>query len=429
VLIPVERQSHLEKALAYARRALEKEAWNEPAHQTIIEALSRLGKTSEAVAQYRACCRVLAKEFNLEPGLATTQIYQEAIHPLVTYPVQQIRGNLIPAATPFIGREPQIEKLEKLVHLYRWVTLVGEGGIGKTRLALHVAGGMAEQFNGGVWLVPLENNLPAGQTKISLHHQLTQALLSHIPILSGSEILTSARIISQIGMARMLVVFDGFEDFSDGADYILDLLANAPNLHVLVTTRQMIYFQTGYIMRVEGFPCPSAPVDTQTMLSPGVTLFLESSDRCGCSIPKTPENLSHIAHICRLLDGIPLAIELAAPWTLRLPLEKIAEYLETDLSILSSRYYDLPQRHSSMQAVFESSWKLLSPQAQVVLSMCADFPGEFSLHDVAGKIYQAEIDGLVDKSLLVQVSAGRYRLHQILRLFIKGQKCLLPIGT
>ncbi len=434
MLLPAKagRLAACESALSYARHALEMEPWHEPAHQIIMEALAQTDRGTEAVAQYRACCRVLAEEFNLEPGPATTQLYQKITTPKVNGALlnQPLKGNILLPPTPFIDRQMQVDKLRKLLFLYRWITLVGEGGIGKTRLAQHVTQGLEDYFEGGIWMIPLENSTAEFRSRDALHAELSRALLAHIPFLSGSKEMLPARIISQIGSTNMLLILDGFEPFSDGADFILDLLTNAPNLRVIVTTRHMIYFQAGYVMRVDGLPVPENANAPDALQSTAVELFIERAERCGCAIPLHPENITQIVRICRLLGGVPLAIELAAPLAIRFSLEKIAAALEQDISLLSSRFSDFPKRHSSMETVFESSWKFLTPQEQALLSLCAELPPEFTTAElqVREPYTQDEIDQLADKSLLARVSPGKYHMHQTLRLFVKSKNCLAIQG-
>ena len=426
------RLAACESALAYARHALEMEPWHEPAHQIIMEALAQTDRGTEAVAQYRVCCRVLAEEFNLEPGIATTQLYQKLTTQKANRSLlnQPLKGNVLLPATPFIDRQMQVEKLRKLLFLYRWITLVGEGGIGKTRLAQHVTQGLEEHFEGGIWMIPLENGAVEVRSRDALHAELSRALLAHIPFLSGSTEMLPAKIISQIGTTNMLLILDGFEPFSDGADFILDLLTNAPNLRVIVTTRHMIYFQAGYVMRVDGLPVPEDANAPNALQSTAVELFLERAERCGFAIPPHPENITQIVRICRLLGGVPLAIELAAPLAIRFSLEKIAAALEQDISLLSSRFSDFPKRHSSMETVFESSWKFLTSQEQALLSLCAELPPEFTTAELQARepYTQDEIDQLADKSLLARISPGKYRMHQTLRLFVKSKNCLAVLG-
>ncbi len=428
--VRVERQLFYEKSLTLSRQIIQMEPWNEPAHQMIMEALAQTDRIVDVVTQYRLCCHILAEEFNLEPGLATTQLFQEltANHKANTTLLipRHVKGNIRPASTPFVDRQMQVEKLRKLLFLYRWITLVGEGGIGKTRLAQHAAQGLESRFDGGIWMIPLDDQNNEGLSRKEMLTRLSQALLTHIPFLAGSAELPPAQIISQIGTQSMLIILDGFEEFSGSADTILDLLTNAPNLRVIVTTRHMIYFQAGYVMRVDGLAVPDQVDDPQADHSPAVELFIERADRCGSTINLNRDNLAHIIHICNLLDGVPLAIELAAPLTLRHSLSEIAAMLQQDLSLLSSRFSDFPKRHSSMETVFEHSWKLLTLQERALLSMCADLPPEFTITELqpSKPCTQDEIDQLVDKSLLARIFPGKYKMHQTLRLFVKSKCCL-----
>lgn len=421
------RQAAFEKAIQYSRRALLLEPWQETCHQTIMSALAMTGQVPAAIAQYRICCQVLVDEFEMEPGVETTQLYKK-ITSKRGLGVQETskpssRGNLRAALTSFIGREAQADKLSRLIFAYRWVTLVGEGGIGKTRLVQAVAETLIDQFEGGIWQMPLETHKQASTTRAEIHHTIKQMLIEYLPFLSGTPDMPADRLFSQFGSAKRLIILDSFEYFSDGADIILELLNQAPQVRVVITTRQALYFQAGYIMRLEGLVVPEEN-EAEAANAPAVQLFIERACSAGCEFDAgSPEDMRQIIQICDKLNGNPLAIELAAPWATRMTLAQINENIEEDPIVFpASLISDIPSRHSSMREVFESSWALLSEREQAVLKLCATLEPEFTFADVFAldPLLTNELDQLADKSMLARMDAGRYQILEILRRLIRN---------
>jgi len=414
-----------EDALKHARAVLKLEPWNEPAHRLIIRVLAGTDRPQDAIAQYRTCCRILSEELNSEPAAETRLIYQQLTNPAASPPPPPVPhpGNIRPALTPFFGRQAQVDKLSRLIFSYRWVTLVGEGGIGKTRLAQHVAELVHERFPDGVWWCSLEAFPEALSSRLEGFQILSQALLNQLPFLSGDSQIHPAELMTQVGGAKMLLVLDSFENYSTCADCFLDMLNRVPNLRIVLTTRQMLYFQAGYMMRLEGLPIPDEEDAPGNQDDAAIQLFIETAERAGGVIPLADDSLSRIVQICRKLEGNPLAIELAAPWTTRYSLSEINARLDQDPAALAALANDLPERHSSMRAVFGSSWRLLSQSEQQILQSCSELPAEFSFSDLAAILpaTKQQLDDLADKCLLSRSVADHYRMHELLRRLIKEQ--------
>lgn len=422
-----ERSAALDQAQLFAQRMIRLEPWRETAYQQLMKALAMTGQVQEAINQYQVCRQMLANEFGIEPGAATTQLYRQIReHVLDTRPQPapaRPAHNLPPQLTPLIGREAQLARIERLLFSYRWVTLAGEGGVGKTRLALASATQVLPRFPDGVWLVSLAET--GGQDQNAADPAPIQALLlRNIAAVLGIDLEDHQpalpRVLAFLRDKKLLLILDSFEHLSLGADLIVDLLAQSPDLHILVTTRQVLYFQAGYIMRLDGLPVPETEDDPQGEHYPGVQLFAERVDRLSGSFQLDKRSLPLVIRICKFLDGIPLAIELAAPWATRISLETIAENISTDLDFLTTVMVGIPERHRSMRAVFESSWRLLNPREQRALAACATFSGKFSDAQLLAQagVTPEEVASLVDKSMVLVTSPGCYQLHETLRQFV-----------
>jgi|GEM_PF-1616885 len=424
------------KVLAFARRALELEPVRESAYVHLMKALALQGKKQEALSQYEACRKILANELAVEPENETRRLSEQIR--MDAYPARtanetgrlavRLRNTLPAQLTPLIGREAQLDRLVKLLFSYRWVTLVGEGGVGKSRLAISAAEKVSDQFSDGVVFVSLAGGGPSNQEwsatpgieKQPVREYLLRTIASALDFPILNEDSDAGRLYEYLQPRKILLILDSFEHLSSGADILLDLLSRTPQLHLLVTTRQSLYFQAGCLMRIDGLPVPQDDQDQDGEQYASVQLFLERVTRLYSDYRHTPASLPWINRICRMLDGIPLAIELAAPWVNKLPLEMIAHAIEHDLDFLSNSMPGLLERHHSMRAVFESSWMLLKPNEKWVLACCAALAPSFSYDDILSACHAAfqEVEGLVDKNLIIKLEPGRYRMHEILRQFV-----------
>jgi DNA-binding SARP family transcriptional activator/predicted ATPase len=427
----------VENSLLFARRALEIDPVRETAYMHLMKALALQGKKQEALSQFEVCRKILANEIAVEPEEEIIRLCDQ-----IRGDVYPPRAQLLPQArlnshgrytlpiqlTPLIGREAQLERLVKLLFSYRWVILVGEGGVGKSRLAITAAEKVAAVFPDGVLFLPLAGVAPAprewreGQTenRQAVQDTLLKTIAAACDLSIHQDGRDLERLFATIQTRKILLILDNFEHLSSGADILLDLLMNMPQLHILVTTRQSLYFQAGCMMRIDGLPVPRDDWDEEGEQYASVQLFLERVTRLYGDYRYTSENRAWINRICRLLDGIPLAIELAAPWVNKLPLEMIAHAIEHDLDFLANTMPGLLERHHSMRAVFESSWMLLKPGEKRALVCCSAFKDDFSYEEVfeACQASFQEIEGLVDKNLAIKTEPKRYRIHEILRQFV-----------
>jgi predicted ATPase/DNA-binding winged helix-turn-helix (wHTH) protein len=337
--------------------------------------------------------------------------------------------NLPASPTVFIGRETEVAEIRRLLLEEpdcRLLTLVGPGGIGKTRLALRVAETLlATQtehgtFAQGIVFVPLEA-VPAATGIVA-------AILSVLAEARGFAIQATASLQGQLldflRAKALLLILDNAEHLVGEADVLAAILAAAPGVKILVTSRVALNVQEEWFYPLAGLAYPHAG-DTQDR-APGaydaVRLFAHHARRARSDFSLAVES-EHVIRLCRLVDGTPLALELAAAWLKGLPCQQIVGELQRGLDILTARHRDVPARHRSMRTVLEQSWHLLAPDEQDVLTRLAVFQGGFT-QDAARVVAGASpftLTQLVEKSMVRMTTAGRYQMHELLRQFATEQ--------
>jgi predicted ATPase len=341
---------------------------------------------------------------NLEPSL---QQRIAKLENLAEIPKPQvIPNNLGHSLTSFIGRDRESEHiLELLQEEARLVTLVGPGGVGKTRLALETARQTLklEVFADGVFMVMLE-----AITDL-------EALLSRIVSVLKLNLKPDAPVLEQIieGIAErcMLLVLDNFEHLTEHALHLTDLLERCPNLRMIVTSRERLNLHSEWITPLEGLGFQS---DQQTALE----LFIDRATRIGMHL-RTPSEREDALEICKLVHGFPLAIELAVPLLRALSLSELREDLTRNLDLLDNTLRDTPERHRSIRAVFEHSWQILTPLEQHALTQLAVFRGG-ATREAIGAINATKLQtlaSLTDKSLVQRDEKSRFGIHPLLYQF------------
>ncbi|MGD8472676.1 MAG: BTAD domain-containing putative transcriptional regulator, partial [Anaerolineae bacterium] len=363
-------QCDYDAAAHYARRLLQLDPWNEWAHRLLLRALA-LGEGRNAALQHHQDFRqALATELGVEQEDRTQALVAkiEAGELIDTLPGSSLLGLPAPT-TSFVGRQAELQQMYDYLASrdQRLITLYGQGGCGKTRLAMQVASEQGPLWRDGVWYVPLAR-VPSSQA-------LVAALATALGLQTGEHSPEQRELRDFLQPKELLLILDGFEHLMAGVSLLQDLLNWAPEVRILVTSRARLGLHAESAIRVTGLELPRRKPVTmaEAETSSAVQLFVQSAHRVEPAFRLTAENLPHVARICRLVDGLPLGIELAAVWVRLYPCWQIAGAMEESLDFLERPRIGRPQRHSSLRATFDYSYNLLSEPEQAVLRKLSVF--------------------------------------------------------
>ncbi|WP_267937316.1 BTAD domain-containing putative transcriptional regulator [Saccharothrix sp. S26] len=366
-----------------------------------LRALVATGRAAEALAAYEEIRRRFADELGADPGPELRETHQEILR---AEPAGQPRaGNLRAPLTSLVGRSAEVERIAGQLADHRLVTLVGPGGAGKTRLATTVAA----RLPGGAWLVELapvtdpDDVAPAVLGALGLRDQrpVDRPVASVDPM---------TRLVDVLSRTEAVIVLDNCEHLVDAAARFLDeLLGRCPRLRVLATSREPL----GVYGEVVS---PVPPLDGDA----AVRLLAERAAAVRPGFAVTPDNADLVAEVCRRLDGLPLAIELAAARLRALSVEQLAARLDDRFRLLTGGSRTAMPRHQTLRAVVAWSWDLLAPPERDFAERLAVFPAGFDLEAAERLAGDAAFDllaALVDKSLVQVVAGGRYRMLETIR--------------
>ncbi len=380
-----------------AGRLLALDPWREETHRQLMLLHARQGRWSAALTQYDTCRKMLEKELGVQPALETSALYERI------RAARQARRHNIPASVaPLVGRDRELADLRRRLagpHC-RLITLTGLGGAGKTRLAQELARTGSDMFINGAWLAALADVEAAG---------LIPALgnLFDFPFTKGDH---RKQLLNYLRQKELLLVLDSFEHLLDASPLLTEILQVAPEVKLLVTSRERLDIEGEWVVEVGGLAM-SIAADAP---SAAAQLFVQCAQRAHGDVAFDEPELAAVAEICQLVGGLPLAIEIAAARTRTLSPATIAADIRQGLDVLASTRRDIPARQRSLRAVFESSWARLTPAEQRTLAALSVFRGGFSA-DAAGRVAGPPAP-LVDRSL-VQRHGERFQLHEVLRQF------------
>jgi predicted ATPase/Tfp pilus assembly protein PilF len=423
-----QQQGAYATAISTLHRLLQLEPWDERAHRALMTALAADGQRSAALTQYALCCQLLADELGVAPSAETRALADQlrgtsestAARSRLVATAATRTHNLPAPLTSLIGREGDLAHLTTLVGDTRLVTLVGTGGIGKTRLALAAAWALRDTFASGAWWVAL-TGLPAGEDPAHERTTIVSAAAAALGFVLRGQQIAPDELAEILRDRATLLVLDNAEHLQETAPVVRTLLEAAPNLHILVTSRAPLGLTSESILRLDGLSVPPEHA-TDPATAAATRLFLARATQHTPGWDGATE-MAGVVRLVRILEGLPLGIELAARWVGHYRPEEIATAIARDPDFLIARTHDTPERHRSLRAIFDYTWGVLSPEERRTLAQLTIFHGTFD-REAALRVTDATVASLaalVDRSLLRQAGIGRYNLHELLRQFAAAQ--------
>jgi DNA-binding SARP family transcriptional activator/predicted ATPase len=452
-----ERRGEYGRALRHAWRQVELDPWREQAHLQVIRLLALDDQRGASLAQYERCRRLLQSELGVEPSSETTKLYEairdgelfertlekpsDAVPPSFQPPAPLHR--LPSQATPFIGREDELGILERLMDdpAVRLVTITGPGGIGKTRLALAL-GALLAKKQGAAGSGSESLRFPHGVVFVALGATSSEQDIA--PVMAEALQVRlergQAQLFDYLRQKRLLLIVDNLEQLLDGVGLLAEILRSAPGVKVLATSRERLQLHGEQVFPVQGLAFPEqepspatldrADVDTYVEAYPAMRLFVGSACRVHPAFAPGPDDLTALARICRQVEGMPLALELAASWADTLAVPDILGEIRQSLDFLQTEWRDILRRQRSMRAIFDTSWEQLGQAEQALFPQLSVFRGGFTrtaveevVLGITGRVTLPRLlSTLVSKSF-IQYDTGtdRYQMHELLRQYGAGK--------
>lgn len=407
-----------DKGIAHAHAFLALDPLREEGHRLLMRLLARDGQQNAAWQQYQQCVAILREELGVAPAEATTRLAER-----IRAARQPIPCKLPADPTPFVGHQAALADVAQRLDNSRLVTIVGTGGVGKTRLAVQIARQRDGEFLDGIYFVSLDDLPHPDQISVAIADAIGMSF-------SGTDS-PQSQLVRYLSAKELLLLLDNMEHLlSDNtAVQLIDTLLNAaPDLRLLITSRERLRLHRESVARLTGLPFPTQTKQTAEQLQAyeAVQLFAQCVHAHGFHL-QTEADWQATAVICQLVEGLPLGIELASATLDSHNLPAIATEIRHNLDLLTADFADLPPRHRSIYAAFHYSWQLLTAEEQRLLAQLAIFQGGFKLEAAQAINPSAPplLTRLVQKSLLRQRD-DRYTLHPLLRQFAARQLTQWP---
>ena len=460
--------------LHITERLLTLEPWQEAFHLLQMRLLAQAGNRVAALRQFEICQQILHDELALTPSPAAVALYEQIRDGIAAFsfaavtsknsstvsaPVAQeqakatsttapatstttIPHNLRRQLTPLVGRLDEISRIIELVTAGTpLITLIGESGIGKSRLALAIAEELCKQpatissgrFNDGVWFVPLSDIVAAKIPKAVLRERIAARIGEAISFNFAGNSKLSSQLESYFHHRRLLLILDSFELFSAVTDYVLELLHRATNLQIIVTAHFTLGLKTEQIIEVHGLKLPTnlskQEGENELLRNEAIAFFYARAHQIRFDFTLNQENVDAIIQICTIVAGSPLAIKLATALLDTHSCAEIATLLTQDYSVLHNEQLDLPLRQRSMQSVLDAVWQHLdSNQAQILMqcSLLQQVFGQEAAIAITATSAQ-QLQALVHQSWLrYDTKEKRFTMHDLLRQYAAKHLAAYP---
>ena len=401
------QQANWVKAEITLRKLETIEPLREETHRQLMLAFARQGKYDDALAQFEACKQIIDDELGVEPLQETVNLY-DSIHEARTLP----RHNLPSNSGVFVGRERELKQISKWIRdpSIHFINILGVGGIGKSRLVTQFAQQHTAQFLYGVRYLSL-----APLTQII---QVAPALAQVFDLTLNTASTPLQQIVEYLKKREILLILDNAEHLSDFAEVLDTLLKETKRSKIVITSRIRFNLQQEHVFSLEGLQVPEITNlnDEALANSESVQLYLQNARRYLREFNLSGHE-SAIARFCKIVGGMPLAIEIGTALLPVISCEHLTQEIEKNLDLLDSPLQNVPERHQSLRAVFDHSWGLLAPKEQTALTRLSVFRGTFSL-DAAQQIATTNVTALhklVSQSLLRRYAhedgTTRYDIH------------------
>lgn len=446
-------------AQRYARRQLELDNWREIGHTQLMQALALAGDRTAALAQYENCRRLLAEGLGVEPAAETVALYESIKAGSLTAKKQPagqldrpVAHNLPSRQTKLIGRQQELAALDALIYQEqaRLVTIVGPGGVGKTRLALAYAERCLARpvlpFPDGVYFTPLAHlSLPSNSAAADQIVSAISAAVKLPPEAGSGPGTRSARqqLLDYLKEKRLVLILDNFEvllapagaEKRGGEAFLAEILQVAPGVQLIVTSQERLRLYGERVYPLPGLGLPDLEATETAAEAEAVQLFVQTARRVQPDFQLGPADWRPIAQLCHTLGGLPLAIELAASWSDTLSVPAILTEIQRNLDFLNSELLDVAYRHQSMGRVLDCTWQRLAPEERATLAALSVFQGAFT-RQVAQAVAKTGGGQAVSLSLLRELvhkallhydrAQDRYSLHELLRHYGRRQLAAEP---
>jgi predicted ATPase/DNA-binding SARP family transcriptional activator len=426
-----ERRGEYALARDTAQRILNIIPWDESTHTQLMRLFALDRQWGAAINQYRMLRQVLQEELGVEPIRETLrlleQIRAEAVNEQSVALQKHVeRSHLPQVSAALVGRSLEMDEISDLLvdPACRLLTLIGPGGIGKTRLAIEIARQYEGVLKEGVYFVPLET--------VTTGDQVFIALAEAFDLLLTDQSNPNGRLIDFLREKRMLLVLDNYEQLMNdgqGAQPLADILKQAPGVKLLVTSRELLRLREEWVYPLHGLSYPpdelpeAMPVSQAIDSYDALTLFSRRGRQARHDFVLDDANINDAVKICRALEGLPLGVELAAATMWNESCHSLEEKIAAHFDGLDSTLSNIDSRHRSLRAVFNISWQLLDASEQALFCRLSIFRGGFT-SEAAQEVASAApemLDALVNQSLLRRASNARFRMHEVIRLYA-GEK-------
>ena len=338
---------------------------------------------------------------------------QTAFPPLAS--LGTVPNNLPIQLTEFVGREAEVEEVRRIIAEKRMLTILAPGGAGKTRLAIQSSAEVSDDFRDGVFFVDL--------AAISSPDDIVQAIAESIGIALSSVDDLLTQLLAYLGRKVQLLVMDNFEHVSEGAGVLSSILTSAPSVKLIATSRSKLNIEGETVMSLAGLDNTWESAE-EAFSTSSVELFIDSAKRSDAGFRLLEDDLEPLSRILATVDGMPLAIKLAAAWVDILPIGEIAVEISTNLDFLETESGGVPDRHRSVRAVFDHSWTMLGEEERRLFAALSVFRGGFTreaAESVAGASIRT-LANLANKSLLTaDRDSNRYEVHDLLRQYAEAE--------